>query len=357
MSRPLRFVPENRDGVLVEVSCRTLEAMPMLRPSRRLNEIIVGVIGRALEVSPVGLCGLSCLSTHYHALLVVDDQQSLTRFMAHFQSNLAREVGRLIGWHGKVWSRRYDAIVVSDEAEAQWSRLRYVLANGTKEGLVLSPYQWPGVHAAHALVEGEPLEGYWFNRTKEWAARRRGEDFGAYDYATRYEVELEPLPSLRHLPAAVYREKVAALVVEIEEDGERARGGREVLGVEAILNQDPLRRPARRAKRSPRPQFHAVSKEGWRELRRAFTEFRAVYLEASEALRSGDLKAVLRFPVGSYPPASPFVGERPPPRPPSPPTRRLELLGPGRVERGEIPVVALRGRCWADAPRARGQPP
>ena len=32
-----------------------------------------------------------------------------------------------------------------------------VLANETKEGLVESPYEWPGLHAARALVEELPL--------------------------------------------------------------------------------------------------------------------------------------------------------------------------------------------------------
>ena len=90
VGRPLRFIPENSDGVLIEVSCRTLEALPLLRPSRRLNEIAVGVIGRALEISPLGICGFSFLSSHYHMLLSVDDQQQLSCFMEHLQSNLSR---------------------------------------------------------------------------------------------------------------------------------------------------------------------------------------------------------------------------------------------------------------------------
>ena len=57
--------------------------------------------------------------------------------------------------------------------DVQWSRLKYLLANGVKEGLVESPLDWPGVSCAKALVHGEPLEGYWFNRSKEWSAHNR----------------------------------------------------------------------------------------------------------------------------------------------------------------------------------------
>ncbi len=59
MGRPARFIPENKNGVLVEVTCRTIGARALLVPSpdpRRFNEVVVGVLGRALEVSPLELC-------------------------------------------------------------------------------------------------------------------------------------------------------------------------------------------------------------------------------------------------------------------------------------------------------------
>ena len=44
--------------------------------------------------------------------------------MGYFQTNVAREVGRLRKWRDKIWSRRYEAIVISDEPVAQVDRLR-----------------------------------------------------------------------------------------------------------------------------------------------------------------------------------------------------------------------------------------
>jgi hypothetical protein len=114
--------------------------------------------------------------------------------MGYVNSNLAREVGRLTGWHDKIWSRRYQAILVSDEEEAQLERLGYILANGCKEVLVESPRDWPGVHCAQALVDGVDLQGYWFDRTQEFAARRRGEDFDRLRYATLETLRFSPLP-------------------------------------------------------------------------------------------------------------------------------------------------------------------
>ena len=46
--------------------------------------------------------------------------------------------------------------------------------------------------ARQAEVEGTHLTGHWFNRAEEWEARRRGEKFDKYDYATEYQVEFAP---------------------------------------------------------------------------------------------------------------------------------------------------------------------
>src|SRR5688500_12431393 len=133
MSRKLRFIPEG--GSLVEVTNRTIQGRLLLRPSPQLNEIILGILGRAQRLYPLEIIGYSFLSSHYHLLLRVDDAQQLARFMAYFNGNLAREVARLTGWKDKVWSRRYESILVTEEDAAQVNRLRYLLENSCKEGL------------------------------------------------------------------------------------------------------------------------------------------------------------------------------------------------------------------------------
>ncbi len=365
MGRPARFIPENTNGVLVEVTSRVIGARAMLTPGpdpRRFNEVVVGVMGRALEVSPLELCSTVWTANHVHHLLVVHEQQQLSRFMQHLGGNISKEIGgRIRNWRGSFWERRFDQIVVSSEPEAQWRRLKYHLSHSVKEGLCFSPMEWPGVHAAKALVHGEKLEGYWWSRSKEWAAVNRGLDVGRYDYATRYLVGFAQLPAFRHLSAEEYRERVAELIREIEEEGERKRDGNPVAGVEKILSQDPYEPPTRRTKRSTKPLFHVASRRAREDLRGELAAFLAQYWEASEALRGGNLEAASWFPDGCYPPALPFTGSPPPRRPPSPPTRPMTVLESGAVERGEIPVVEVPvtvavGRPAAVEPKARGQP-
>ncbi len=363
MGRPPRFIPENKDGVLVEVTGRVIGARSMLVPSpdpSRFNEIVVGVMGRALQVSPLELCSAVWTANHWHGLLVVRDQQQLSRFMHHVAGNISKEIGgRLRNWRGAFWERRYDGIVVSDEPEVQWRRLKYHLSHGVKEGLVESPLRWPGVHAARALVYGEPMEGHWFNRSKEWSARNRGLDVGRYDFATRYRVNFAPLPAFRELTPEHYQAKVAGLIREIEQEGEDRRCGDEVAGIEKILSQNPYEPPTRKTKRSTKPLFHVASKQARVDLEAEMVAFLARYWEASAALRGGNLKAANWFPEGCYPPAFAFIGAPRPTRPPSPPTRRVKILDSGEVERGEIPVVELAAALWATRPAAcaRGQPP
>jgi REP element-mobilizing transposase RayT len=168
-----------------------------------LNPIILGALARAKSLYPVRICAFAFLSNHFHLTLEVDDARQLTRFMGHFNSKLAREVGRLTGWREKVFGRRYQAILISSEDRAQIERLRYVLSHGCKEGLVERLQEWPGVHCVHALMEGKTLEGWWFDRTQEYLAGRRGEDFGRFQYATRETLELDPLPCWKHLTPSV----------------------------------------------------------------------------------------------------------------------------------------------------------
>ncbi len=338
-------------------------------PNTRLfNEVVVGVMGRALEVSPLELCSAVWVANHFHLIAVVHEQQELSRFMQHLACNISKEVGgRIRDWRGSFWERRYDGIVISDEPQVQWSRLKYSLSHGVKEGLVASPELWPGVHSAAALVHGEPLEGFWWNRSQERSARNRGKEYGTYDFATRYLIRFAPLPAFRHLKPEEYQDMVAELIQEIRAEGEEARDGNPVAGVEKILSQDPYRPPTRRTKRSPRPLFHVKEPEVRLDLQEQLKAFLAQYWEASAALRSGNLKAADWFPDGCYPPALAFVGDPPPPRPPSPPTRSIIVLESGAVERGEIPVVEILMRVWSVAgaattrqavePRSRGQPP
>ena len=227
--------------------------------------------------------------------------------MNHFNSSLAREAGRLARWRDKFWARRFQAIPISDEPAAQIERLAYVLAHGCKEGLVEQLRDWPGVSAVRALLDGAPLIGHWFDRTREYGARLRDKSFHRFEFATEYTLRLERLPCWADLAPEQYRQRIADLVADLEAQAaaEREAEGRPALGAEAIRLQDQHDRPAE-PKRSPAPLFHAASRKVRLELRRAYGEFLGAFRAAAERLRAGIMDAA--FPAGSFPPALPWVG-------------------------------------------------
>jgi len=322
VGRPERKRPESQDGILVEGTDRVVGARAMLAPGpnpKVFNELMVGLLGRAMEHSPVELCACVFVSNHFHLLLHVRDQQALTQFMFHFACNSSKKIGKMRQWKGPLWGRRYDVVPISREPEAQWRKLEYLLSHGVKGGLVESPIEWPGVHAAGPLLRGEKLEGTRFNKTKEWAARNRGQDVGSYDFATKYRIKLAQLPAFRHLESEVYQDKVSELIVEIQDRYRAERDGDPVAGIESVLSQNPFEPPTRQAKSSSRPRFHVASRQARDELWKEYAEFGAQYRMASEALRLRRNPAAIDwFPEGCFPPAQPFVGEPAPPRPPSP---------------------------------------
>jgi len=304
MARRIRFIPEC--GALIEVTCRTVQGRFLLKPTKELRSIVIGVLGRAQKLYPVELHAFVFLSNHYHLLLSVESALQLARFMNYVNSNLAREAGRLFGWKEKFWGRRYQAIVVSEEEAAQIDRLRYVLSHGCKEGLVARPRDWPGAQSVKALTEGVPLRGLWFDRTREYAARSRGKDLQHLEYASREVLRLEPLPCWRQLSEELYRRRVSELITQIEAEtaARHAREGSRPLGVKALLSRDPYQRP-RKLKKAWAPAFHAATKTARKELVEAYGWFVAAYREAADRLLSGDSEA--SFPEGSFPPRLPFV--------------------------------------------------
>lgn len=289
---------------MVEVTSRTIQGRLLLRPSALLNDIICGVLARAARIHDVEVHGHSFLSNHYHLLLTVLDSLQLASFMTYLNSNLAREAGRLAQWREKFWGRRYQAILVSDEEEAQVGRLTYLLAHGVKEGLVASPLDWPGVHCARPLVEGTTVSGRWHDRTLESKARRKSLDLGPEAFLSREELTLAPLPCWKSLEPEAYRARIRELIAEIEAWGAQREEetGKAPLGREAVCRQNPHQEP-NRLKKAPAPLVHAVAPEVRRSLRQAYYCFLAAYQHAARLLRAGVTEVV--FPEGAFPPALP----------------------------------------------------
>jgi hypothetical protein len=80
-----------------------------LRPDPELNVIAAGVLGRAQRLYPVDIVGYVVASNHYLLLVWAEDAERPSPMSGRDESR-------------PLW--RYQAIVVSDEEEAQEERFR-----------------------------------------------------------------------------------------------------------------------------------------------------------------------------------------------------------------------------------------
>ena len=316
MAQP-RWIPKSR--TLVEVTTRTFQGRYFLKPTPEVREIILGVVGRAQRIYGMEICCMVCVSNHMHFLLLLTDVGQLARFMNYVNGQIPKKILPMIpDWDDKFWGSRFVPILVTDEPEAQLARFRYLLSHGVKEGLVERPEQWVGVNCVKAWLEGEPLRGYWFDKTREARARKlkknRGKCFDRLAFADEEEVKLTPLPCWAGRTIEEIRAEIREMVEGIVEEWrvEQSGSGRRVLGTAAVLAKPWDFRP-KKPKKSPRPLLHFRSAAAFELWRGALGDFLAAYHRASAIWRSG--VSGVRFPEGCFPPSGGFseegqVGER-----------------------------------------------
>ncbi len=280
---------------------RTDASRLYLRPSLQLNALILGTLGRALATYRVALHAFVFLSNHWHALATAMDAGALSRFVRDVHSGVGRAAQRVNGIDGKVWQGKHASYIPVLDDEAQLQRLRYLLAHGTKEGLVASPLLWPGLTSARVLAGKEILAGTWVDRQKLWDLRRSSKTPDPTKYEIRYPIELVPLPVHQGLTTTQIASDVAAMLAEVE-----AMHPGPHLGVEHVLAQNPRSQP-RITKREPPPLVHTTSPA----LRRAYlvarAEFHRSYRKAAE--KHAALPTTESWPPDVFLPASQFVSK------------------------------------------------
>ena len=248
--------------------------------------------------------------------------------MGYINSNIARELGRKehSNWRDKFWSRRHRAILILSEEDLV-ERLRYLLANGTKEHLVTKPQRWPGAHCAQALCSGTTDRGVWIDRTElrrhrqtrfvdperlrqpqdgpgalpakmrakrfpelKTPSRRRGASATAdcvseSEVSRWYSVKLSILPQWEKLSPADQQAQVRSLCHHISRTAaeERQRSGAVVFGLKRLMRYSPHHKPDRISK-SPAPQVHAREPSLKRWFQRSYRVFLASYMDAHRAM-------------------------------------------------------------------------
>ena len=307
MSRRLRIFSRPRPTT-VEITQKTFQHRHLLQSDPRLNECIVGALAVAQKRYGGQVHALTVMASHLHLLATFRDTRQMADFMRFFTRKVSVEVKKIRDWDGRVFPEPYAHIELAPEESVELQRLRYLLANGCKEGLVLSPLDWPGVSSASALVHGKPLKGIWIDRTGLCKARerQRGRSSREEDFTDAVEMVLQPLPSQAHLSGSEYQELVADVVRDIEAEtlAMHRNAGTTPLGAAEVARRSPYRRP-KVIPKAPRPWCHAPNRETRLAIKAAIGQIVAAYREAAERLKQG-LEDVC-FPTGTFPPGLPYV--------------------------------------------------
>jgi REP element-mobilizing transposase RayT len=115
MSRRLRYQPEEWTTQFVTHRC--IHSRFLLRPSKEVNELVVGVLHRAGQHYEVKLHAVAVLSGHLHLVVTPRTATDLASYMCFVGSNISKEVGKLHDWPQSFWGGRYaSALCLDDEA-------------------------------------------------------------------------------------------------------------------------------------------------------------------------------------------------------------------------------------------------
>ena len=121
-------------------------------------------------------------------------------------------------------------------------------------------------------------------------------------YKKTVEVYTTPLPHWQELTPKQQRDRYADMVAQGEAKNRerRCKAKKTVLGMPAILQEDPRARPRSGPTKGRKPLCHASSREAFFSFKKLWKEFLGEYRKASAHYRSGVLD--MEFPTGSFRP-------------------------------------------------------
>ena len=314
---PRRYLPDR----LYEATLKTFQARYFFVPSRLLNQLLIGVLAYVQGQLGLRICYVVALSNHIHLVFRGSTREVVSGFFCLANSQISKEVQKLCGWTGGIFRKRFKVTEITDDPAAQIARLKYLMAQGTKEGLAPHPTLWPGVQSASAWLDGSmKLFGIWIPRSelyelerggrrKPKVMRRRLQAAAQKRCQQRVCLELSPLPCCDGWSAEQLVELANQLCQEIlfEHADQRAqirKGWRKRL-------MDPARlcfRPPS-TKKGDRPRVHAASEGDWIEWVKDWEEWSIRYEKASRRLRRGVATALGEFPEGAFLPTGLFASE------------------------------------------------
>ncbi len=246
------------------------------------------------------------MSNHVHLLLRAP-RNNFAEFMAYLNGQIAVNVNRFLGRTDQLWSRRYAAAQVLDDA-AELERLGYLLANPQNAGLVNSIDEWPGLSSAAFFFQKCEQRFLCFDRTT-WYEEGRPDDIAPFLSTVKLEHKL--LPQLSRLDKKKVRQRVrksikvkvkSLLVDDAKVDIDPSVTVRRRLEARTVIPTDrPESSKDHPRKRSKQPLCHATSQLLTLIYKRWYCQFRVAYADSAREYRRGNID--VEFPPGSFAPS------------------------------------------------------
>jgi REP element-mobilizing transposase RayT len=285
MSAPRQILP----GTTYLLSRRCTQRQFLLRPSRKVNQIIRFCLAHASQRYAIRLHAYIALSNHIH-IVATDTQGNLPEFMHWVNEYIAKCVNAHLGRWESFWAPGSFSAVSSADGDDVLARMVYVYTNAVDAGLVSTARKWPG---ARSLPED-------LIKPPEEIERPKG--FFRQDGPVPAKAILQldvPDALVGNGTDPVQLLKRVSDERECEIRNNRRSEGLVFLGRRRVLKQSPFGRPrSTELRRGLNPRVAAGDKWHRVEVTQRLRDFLEAYREARERYLEGDFSVL--FPWGTY---------------------------------------------------------
>ena len=301
MARRIRVWKENG---MYHATLNCVDRMFLLKPSKKVNNIIGSSLGRALKLHPILLHSATTNVNHLELIFSIGEGQAdnVSPFLREFAGRAAREFNRLYGREGHFWAGRARVEEITSDNKAE-KLLGYGACNVVKDGLVEKANQWRGFSTTEMLSRGGRLAFEYVDRTLWWKSGADHRDVDPSKYTRSTEVVLHPLPSWTDISPDERQARFRHIVRDREELARKERaaeGKTNVKGMARIERENPFSKPSRPRERTPQPLCHADTVEEYKAYELEYKEIVKAHRIASAAFRSGCFD--VEFPPGTFRP-------------------------------------------------------
>jgi hypothetical protein len=272
------------------ITRRCTQRQFLLRPDSATNNAFIYCLAVAAQRSGVVPIFTAAESNHHHTG-IYDPLGTYPDFLEHFHKLLAKCMNALRGRWENFWSSEQTSVLRLVDRADVLDKMVYALTNPCKDNLVAKVADWPGVNSLKATLAGETVTAV------------RPDHFFRDDGPMPATVTLSFSPPQEF--SGMSRDEFADLLrnrieaVEAEAEDKRRANDTQVIGRQAILNQDWWKSPlSHEPRRQINPRVAAKDKWSRIEALQRNKEFGNSYRRAFEAFRKG-IKDVV-FPTGTY---------------------------------------------------------